>query len=150
MAFFTGHDGVVKVTGHSLTGDDQIIGNLRSFTIDQTQDAIETTVMGGAGASGYRTYQPGLSTFTVSGDLYFDFTDAAQAKMDDFLSMAIDETHGTIECYPSGTATTTGNTKMAGGFIFTSLSITSSVDGVVEASFSGQGTGALTTAQTTS
>tara|TARA_R100001510_G_C7578516_1_gene152384 strand:- start:55 stop:501 length:447 start_codon:yes stop_codon:yes gene_type:complete len=148
MAFFTGHDGVVKITGESLSGADQEIGNLRSFTIDQTQDAIETTVMGSTG--NYRTYRPGLSTFTVSGDMYFDFTDAAQAKIDDFVSMSGDSTTGTIECYPSGTATTTGNTKLSGDFIFTSFSITSNVDGVVECSFSGQGSGALTTAQTTS
>tara|TARA_R100000734_G_scaffold18169_1_gene14858 strand:+ start:1802 stop:2245 length:444 start_codon:yes stop_codon:yes gene_type:complete len=146
MATFTGHDGVVKITGESLSGNDQILGNLRSFTIDQTQDAVETTVMGSTG--NYRTYTPGLSTFTVSGDMYFDFTDAAQAKIDDFVSMSGDSTIGTIECYPSGTATTTGNTKIHGGFVFTSFSITSSVDGVVECSFSGQGTGALTTEQT--
>jgi predicted secreted protein len=146
MAFFTGHDGVVKITGESLSGADQQVGNLRSFTIDQTQDAVETTVMGSSG--NYRTYQPGLSTFTVSGDMYFDFTDVATAKIDDFMSMSGDSTLGTIECYPSGTATTTGNTKLHGGFVFTSFSITSSVDGVVECSFSGQGTGALTTEQT--
>ncbi len=143
MAFFTGHDGVVKITGESLSGDDQKIGNLRSFTIDQTQDAIETTVMGSAG--NYRTYQPGLSTFTVSGDMYFDFSNAAQAKIDDFMSMSGDSTLGTIECYPNGATTATGNAKLSGGFVFTSFSITSAVDGVVECSFSGQGTGALTT-----
>ncbi len=144
MATFTGHDGAIKVSGDGLSSEK--IGNLRSFTVEQSQDAIETTSMEATG--GYRTYKPGLSTWSVSGDMYFDLTDSAQAKMDDLVSFTGDEAFGSIECYPSGTATTTGNTKLNGNFIFTSFSVTSSVDGIVEASFSGQGSAALTVAQT--
>ena len=67
MAIYTGHDGVIKLADSGDSLSSTAIGNLRSFTIDQTQDTVETTTMG---SSGTRSYQPGLSTFTISGDVY--------------------------------------------------------------------------------
>lgn len=142
MATFTGHDGVVKFadTDDSLTST--AIGNLRNFTIEQTQDTIENTSMGSAGM---RTYKPGLSTFTISGDVFFDGGDTVQAKIDELVSKVDGESNASFEVFPSGTAG--GNTKLSGDCIITSFSITSSVDGMVEASFAAQGTGSLTLAQ---
>tara|TARA_X000000950_G_scaffold83489_1_gene105065 strand:- start:1739 stop:2170 length:432 start_codon:yes stop_codon:yes gene_type:complete len=142
MATFTGHDGVVKFadTDDSLTL--ATVGNLRNFTIEQTQDTIEDTTMG---STGMRTYKPGLSTFTISGDVFFDGGDGVQAKLDELVSKVDGESNATFEVYPSGTAG--GNTKLSGSCIITSFSITSSVDGMVEASFAAQGTGSLTLAQ---
>tara|TARA_S200002703_G_scaffold118414_1_gene104067 strand:+ start:207 stop:653 length:447 start_codon:yes stop_codon:yes gene_type:complete len=148
MATFTGHDGVIKLadTGDSLTS--AAIGNLRNFTIEQTQDTVETTSMGSTG--NMRTYKPGLSTFTISGDVYFDGSDSVQAKLDDLVSKTGDESLATFEVYPSGETVDIQNTKFTGSCVITSFSVTSSVDGVVEASFAAQGSGQLIQAQVTS
>lgn len=139
---YTGFDGVIKLadTGDSLSST--AIGNLRSFTIEQTQDVVETTVMG---TTGMRTYQPGLSTFTISGDMYFDHADTVQAKLDELVSKTGQETLASFEVYPSGdgTSETPANSKLSGSCIITSFSISSSVDGIVECSFAAQGSGAL-------
>ena len=153
MATFTGHDGVLKFADSTVDGAGALsmteIGNLRNFTIEQTQDTVETTVMNTSGS--YRTYKPGLSTFTISGDVYYDGLAAStvQQKLDEMVSRGGDEGAATFECYPSGSATGSGNTKLSGSCIITSFSITSSVDGMVEASFAAQGTGALTVAELT-
>ena len=145
MATYTGHDGSIKLaaTGDSLSSS--AVGNLRNFTIEQTQDTIEDTVMG---AAGQRTYKPGLSTFTISGDVYFDHADTVQIKLDELVSQTGQEALATFEVYPSGigTSETPANVKLSGSCIITSFSITSSVDGIVEASFAAQGSGAVTTA----
>tara|TARA_B100000029_G_scaffold513459_1_gene613148 strand:- start:979 stop:1422 length:444 start_codon:yes stop_codon:yes gene_type:complete len=145
MAIYSGFDGVIKLADSGDSLSSTAIGNLRSFTIEQSQDVLETTSMGSAGV---RSYQPGLSTFTISGDVYFDHADTVQAKLDELLSKTGQETLATFEVYPSGTGTseTPANSKFSGSCIITSFSITSSVDGVVEASFSAQGSGALTIA----
>lgn len=142
MATFTGHDGVVKFADTDDTLTLAAIGNLRNFTIEQTQDTIEDTSMG---STGMRTYKPGLSTFTISGDVFFDGADNVQNKLDELVSKVDGESNATFEVYPSGTAG--GNTKLSGSCIITSFSITSSVDSMVEASFAAQGTGSLTLAQ---
>tara|TARA_Y100001963_G_C6765361_1_gene441889 strand:+ start:564 stop:1010 length:447 start_codon:yes stop_codon:yes gene_type:complete len=142
---YSGHDGAIKLADSGDSLSSTAIGNLRNFTVEQTQDTIETTSMG---TSGMRTYQPGLSTFTISGDVYFDGSDAVQAKLDELMSKTGQESLATFECYPSGTGTSESpaNFKLSGSCIITSFSITSSVDGLVEASFAAQGSGALTVA----
>ena len=144
MATFTGFDGSIKFadTGDSLSLT--AVANLRNFTIEQTQDTIETTVMG---TTGMRTYKPGLSTFTMSGDLFFDGTDTVQEKLDELVSKTGEESLATFEAYPSGDASSSNNTTLSGSVVITSFSITSSVDGMVEASFAAQGSGGLTLAQ---
>ena len=146
MATFTGHDGQIKLadTGDGLSST--AIGNLRNFTIEQTQDTVEDSVMGNGNV---RTYKPGMTTFTISGDMFFDGADAVQIKLDELVSKTGDESLATFEVYPSGdgTSETPANTKLSGSCVITSLSITSSLDGMVEASFAAQGSGALTVAQ---
>lgn len=145
MALFTGHDGAIKFASSDDSLSSTAVGNLRNFTIEQTQDTIETTVMGATG--NMRTYVPGLSTFTMSGDLFFDGTDTVQEKLDELVSDNGESTLATFEAFPSGDAASSNNTKLSGSIVVTSLSITSSVDGMVEASFAAQGSGALTFAQ---
>ena len=126
MAIYTGHDGVIKLADSGDSLSSTAIGNLRSFTIDQTQDTVETTTMG---SSGTRSYQPGLSTFTISGDVYFDHADTVQAKLDELMSKTGQETLATFEVYPSGdgTSQTPANSKFSGSCIITSFSISSTV-----------------------
>ena len=140
MATYTGHDGKIEFTGGAQT--DLAIANMRSFTIEQTQDTIEDTVMSTGNAT--RTYKPGLSTYTISGDVYWDGADTGHLLMDDFLNQEGGDTLVSFKCYPSGDASGGTNAELSGSGILTSFSITSSVDGMVEASFSIQGSGDLT------
>tara|TARA_R100000655_G_scaffold17288_1_gene37040 strand:+ start:537 stop:980 length:444 start_codon:yes stop_codon:yes gene_type:complete len=146
MATFTGHDGQIKFADSGDSLSMTAVGNLRNFTIEQTQDTVENSVMGNGNV---RTYLPGMTTFTISGDMYFDGADGVQQKLDDLVSKTGDETLATFEVYPSGDGASENpaNTKFSGSCIITSFSITSSMDGMVEASFAAQGSGALALAQ---
>ena len=84
MATYTGHDGVVKFNDTDAgIGGLNPIGNLRNFSIEQTQDTIEDTAMGTANV---RTYKPGLSTFTFSGDVFFDESNVIHNALDDLVT----------------------------------------------------------------
>ena len=116
---YTGHDGVVKFndTDASIGGINPI-GNLRSFSIEQTQDVIETTSMSASGSN--RTYKPGLSTFTFSGDMFFNEADVIQNAMDDLVTKTGEGSEATFEVYPAGEDS--GRRKLSGKCIITSFS----------------------------
>ena len=90
-----------------------------------------------------RTYKPGLSTFTITGDVYFDGDDTAQAAIEGGLDDAAQGTALTFKVYPAGGSSADGQ-AFQGNAVMTSFSVSSSVDGAVEASFAAQGTDALT------
>jgi predicted secreted protein len=131
MATKTGASGVVKVQVSGTTV--AVVGEVRSFTFDGSADTIEDSVMGDTA----RSYKQGLKTNTVSLDVYWDEADAQQLILDE--RAEID-----FEIYPTGTGT--GETYFSGCGIVTSRSITGSFDGMVEASFSIQCSGAVTEA----
>ena len=145
MSTFTGQSGIIKVALDG--GSHYAVGELRSFTIEQTQDTVETTAMQAAGNSATavsRTYKPGLSTFTITGDVYFDGDDTnGQAVLEGKLDEAATGTAVEFKVFPAGIGTDDGK-AFSGNAVMTSFSISSSVDGAVEASFAAQGTGALT------
>ena len=130
MAIATGNSGIVKLVtdGGSLA----TVAEVRSFNIDETADTIESTSMGETS----RTYLAGQKTATVSLECYWDSTDSAQDDLD--VSSKID-----FEIYPNGVGT--GKKYVGEGFV-TDKSISVSFDGMVEASFSIQVTGAVTEA----
>lgn len=126
---FDGQAGVVKVdSGGSPTA----IAEVRSFTIDQETATVESTVMGDTA----RAYKPSLTQFSGTMDIFVSDQDAGQIVTE---TMGADPL--TLEVYPSGE--TTGQ-KLSGEIIITGHSITSNFDGMVEASVTFQGTGALT------
>tara|TARA_R110000796_G_scaffold61714_3_gene142711 strand:+ start:697 stop:1101 length:405 start_codon:yes stop_codon:yes gene_type:complete len=132
MATKTGASGVVKlqVSGTTVA----VVGEVRSFTFDGAADTIEDSVMGDVA----RTYKAGLKTNTVAIECYWDEADAQQLVVDERASLD-------FEVYPTGTGT--GETYFSGSGIVTSRSITGAFDGMVEASFSIQVSGAITEAQ---
>lgn len=129
MATTKGSSGVVKlaVSGGSVAA----MGEVRSFTLDETADTIEDSVMGDTA----RTYLSSLTSATLSMDVYWDDADAVQLVMD--ASADLD-----FELSPTGTGT--GEKYYAGGGILTSKSLTASFDGMVEGSFALQVSGAIT------
>ena len=124
MAIATGQSGVVKLQLKGVS--EAVVGEVRSFTIDEGNSVLENTTMGNAG----RTYQSGIDESNVSIEVYWDQADAQQMVLD--AGAAID-----WEISPSGTAATVK--YYSGTGIVTSKSITSSFDGMVEASFTIQG-----------
>jgi len=124
MATLVGKDGVVKIGSNT-------IGEIRTYSLEQTMDVIEDSTIGDTD----RTYTSGLKTFSGSMDVYFDDTDTGQ------LDVQVGDT-GTINV--QGEGDTTGDHQLSGSIIVTGRTITASFDGMVEASISFQGTGALT------
>tara|TARA_R110000796_G_scaffold90447_1_gene194324 strand:+ start:193 stop:594 length:402 start_codon:yes stop_codon:yes gene_type:complete len=131
MATTTGSSGVVKIA--AAGGSVAVVGEVRSFTFDGSSDTIEDSVMGNTA----RTYKQGMTTSTVSMEVYWDEADAQQTILDERASVD-------FELYPTGTGT--GETYFSGNGIVTSRSISGSFDGMVEASFSIQVNGAVTEA----
>jgi len=123
---YTGEAGRVEFdVSDSLTN----VASVRSFSIDLNTETIEDTNMS---SGGVRSYKAGLTDFSGTMDLFMRDSDAAQQAL---------RTQGsapaTLKLYPSGT--TTGMT-LTGEVIITGFSITSTFDGMVEATCSFQGT----------
>ena len=124
MATHKGSEGTVKVGANA-------VAEIRSYTITETADTLEDTTMGDAA----RTYLASLKSFSGSMDVFWDETDTnGQIALAPGASV-------TINIYPEGS--TSGDTYYTGSVIVTEKSITASFDGMVEASISFQGTGAL-------
>lgn len=131
MATHKGSSGVVKIAADG--GSVAVVGEVRSYSIDETADTVEDTVMGDT----VRTYLPSLTSATLSVEAYWDDLDAQQLILD--TGTDID-----WEIYPTGTGT--GEKYYSGGGVVTAKTITASFDGMVEASFSVQVSGAITEA----
>jgi hypothetical protein len=125
MATHTGSEGTVKVGANA-------IAEIRSFSLEETADTLEDTTMGDTA----RTYKSSLTTFTGSVDVFWDETDTTgQGALTIGASV-------TLNVYPEGDAS--GDTYYTGTAIVTGVTRSSSFDGLVEASITVQGSGALT------
>jgi predicted secreted protein len=125
MATLTGNNGTVKVGSVA-------IAEIRSFSVDETMDTIESTSMGDT----YRTFETSLKSWSGSVDIFFDDTDTSGQGA---LTVGSEVT---VNFQVEGD--TTGDHLLSGAAIVTGRTINSSFDGLVEASLSLQGDGALT------
>ena len=125
MATHKGSEGIVKVGSNS-------VAEIRSYSIEESADTLEDTSMGDSA----RTYKPSLTSFSGSLDVFWDETDSPGQGA---LSIGSEVT---LNVYPEGD--TTGDTYYTGSAIVTGVSRTGAFDGLVEASISVQGNGALT------
>ena len=124
MATHTGSEGTIKVAT-------TVVGELRSYTLEQTADTIEDTSMGDTS----RTYKSALKGWSGSASLFFDEADAGQLLLVLGSSVA-------IKVYPEGAST--GDKYYYGDAIITGSNISASFDGMVEAEVTFTGTGLLT------
>ena len=132
MATHKGSEGTIKV---GTLGSGVVIGEIRSFSIEETGDTLEDTAMGDSA----RTYKPSLTSFSGSLDVFWDGDDTnGQGALNVGSEV-------TLTFYPEGADT--DDWYYTGTAIVTSISRSSSFDGLVEASISVQGSGALTEAQ---
>jgi hypothetical protein len=126
MATHKGSEGIVKV------GSSNVVAEIRSYSIEESADTLEDTSMGDSA----KTYKASLTSFSGSLDVFWDETDTSGQGA---LSIGAEVT---LNFYPEGD--TSGDTYYTGSAIVTGVSRTASYDGLVEASISVQGNGALT------
>jgi predicted secreted protein len=124
MATHTGSEGTIKIGS-------TVLGELRSYTLEQTSDTIEDTSMGDS----VRTYKAGLKASSGSASVFFDEADAGQLLCTVGSSI-------TLNLFPEGNQT--GDKFYAVDAIVTGYNVSASFDGMVEAEITFQGTGAVT------
>lgn len=125
MAITKGSSGLIKV-GSST------VAEVKSYSIDETADTIESTSMGDAA----KTFESSLTSFSGSVECHWDDADTTGQ-----VAMSIGSTI-TLNLYPEGD--TAGDTYYSGSAVITGKTVSGSHDGLVEASISFQGSGALT------
>jgi len=125
MATHKGSEGTVKVGANA-------VAEIKSYSIEESADTLEDTSMGDSA----RTYKSSLTNFSGSLDVFWDETD-----VDGQGALSIGS-EVTLNVYPEGD--TAGDTYYTGSAIVTGVSRSASFDGLVEASISVQGNGALT------
>ena len=124
MATHTGSEGTIKVATTT-------VGELRSYTLEQTADTIEDTSLGDTS----RSYKSALKGWSGSASLFFDEADAGQLLLVLGTSIA-------LKVYPEGASS--GDKYYYGDAIITGSNISASFDGMVEAEITFTGTGAIT------
>lgn len=125
MATHTGSEGTVKVGSNA-------IAEIRSYSISEVSDTVEDTALGDTA----RTYISTLTSFSGSLDVFWDETDTNGQ-----VALSVGST-ATLNVYPEGDSS--GDNYYTGSIIVTGVDITASFDGMIEASISFQGNGALT------
>ena len=123
MATHTGSEGLIKIGSTT-------VGELRSYTLEQTSDTIEDTSMGDAS----RTYKVGLKGFSGSASLFFDEADAGQI-------LIVVGSEIAIKVFPEGASS--GDKFYEGNAVVTAYNVSASFDGMVEAEMTFTGTGTL-------
>ena len=130
MAMQHGRDGVIEIVSVA-------VGHIKSWSYSETVDETEVTAMGDTA----KAYQGGLRDGTVDIECFWDASDAGQEDILDGLAAG---TTVVVNIYPSG-VTTTGAEYYTGSILINSNEVTSGVDEMVNAKFSGRGFLALGT-----
>ena len=126
MANHVGSEGLVKIGSNTLA-------ELKSYSINHTTNTIEDTTLSDTS----KTFQAGSSQYDGSADCFWDETDTAQTSLTAGAQV-------TLYAYPEGDSG--GDTVYSGTAIVTGITRSATIDGMVEVSFTFQGTGALSTA----
>lgn len=127
MSTFLGKEGAVYIGSNA-------VAEVRDFSIETTSEIVDATTMGATGD--WMVKKATQKSWTASVNCYYDSSDTnGQLAMDEGSEVA-------LKLYPEGN--TTGKTYYYGQAIITSISRSASFDGLVEISFSADGTGSLT------
>jgi hypothetical protein len=147
MASFVGNNGVIKLNstwtkGSSTAptgGTGTVVAELRNYSIDTTADTIETSVMG----NDTRRYVKGMSTWSGSADVFWDPQHWDTTGMNPAGSGSfVGDATLVLAIYPEGDVSSSDRV-MFGEIIVTGYSVTGSMDGLIEATVSFQGSGPL-------
>jgi hypothetical protein len=131
MATITGNNGTVSVGG-------TVLAAVRSFSVEMTRDTIETSVMG----QDFRTYVNGMSSYSGTADIYFDPAefDGGETTFNPTAGLVGGESIN-VKFYVDYAAGSGNDSVFSGSAIVTGYTVNSSMDGMVEASISFQGSG---------
>lgn len=128
MASYKGRDGLIKIG--TVT-----IAELKSWSLDTTQETIDDTVMGDA----WRTHLLGMKAYSGSFTCNWDKSDTNGQMALDITGTKLGTATGTF--YPNGTGT--DGATYSGVFTITSVSRSAALDGAVEATYQFTGNGSL-------
>jgi hypothetical protein len=125
-----GNNGVVSFGGAN-------VAEVRNWSVEATADTIETSVMG----NDTRQYVKGMSTFTGTADVLWNASHWTTNGMNPTVSgtSEVGKVPAAINLYPAGSAP-----GFSGNVVITGYTVNASYDGLIEASVSFQGSGALT------
>ena len=126
MACYVGKDGVLKIGAVA-------VGEITNFSVDETAEIIDCTAMGDV----YRDKIASYKNWTAGAEVHWDPDDGGQTAV-------IVGTEVVLNLYPEGDVS--GDVELSGTAIVTGKSITTAYDGLVSASFTFEGKGALTEA----
>ena len=125
MSTFIGKDGAVYVGTNA-------VAEVRDFSLESSSEIVNDTVMG----DDFMTNKATQKSWSATVNCYYDSSDTTgQLALDEGATV-------TLNLYPEGN--TSGKTYYTGSVIVTSISRSQSFDGLVEVTFNGTGTGALT------
>lgn len=124
MATHAGSEGKVFI------GSNQV-AEVKSWSLEVTSDTVDASIIG----TSWRKNQATIKSWSGSFDAFWDETDT-QGQ-----GMLVAGSTVTLNLYPEGNAS--GAKYWSGDAIVTSISYSGAFDGIVEASFSFTGTGAL-------
>jgi hypothetical protein len=130
MATMTGNDGAITINSVALAA-------VRNFSLDITSDTIETTTMG----VDARTYVKGLSSYSGSADIYFDDSEFLNNGSTFNPTSTLVGAAGVGGKFYLDQDATNDIVFWANSMIVTGYSVSSSMDGMIEASISFQGSG---------
>jgi hypothetical protein len=132
MATHTGKEGIVKVGGTPAT-----VAEVKEWQIETTGEVADSTSINTAQSNGgWRTFEPTLKGWEGSLTCLWDETDTnGQETLDAGSSIS-------LKVYPEGADT--GDVFFSGTALVTNVTRKAQLDGLVEASFTFKGTGALT------
>ncbi|MCH2547308.1 MAG: phage tail protein [Alphaproteobacteria bacterium] len=117
--------------GKVLVGSDQV-AEIKSWSLEITSDTVDASIIG----TSWRKNQATIKSWSGSFEGFWDDTDTLGQG-----ALTVGSTV-TLNLHPEGNDT--GDTFWTGDVIITSISYNASFDGIVEASFSFTGNGALT------
>lgn len=107
------------------------VAEIKDWSLDTNSEVVATTVMGDS----WVTNKPTQQSWTASFNAFWDAADSGQATL-------VAGAELTLNLYPDGN--TSEKKFWSGAVIINTVSNTASFDGLVEASFSAVGDGALT------
>lgn len=125
MAVHKGSEGLVKIGANT-------IAEVKSYSIEESADTVETTKMGDTA----RTYLPSLTTFSGTIECHWDETDSSGQGAMTIGAQVV------LNLYPEGDGS--GDSYYSGNVIITGVSRSAAMDDIVAATYSFQGTSALT------
>ena len=152
MAIAQGRNGLIKIVLPASTGVDPtalsgtyaapsgavLLGNLRSWSIDETVETVDATTMSTSTGFIFRNVLPSFKSWTVQASVLFEDDPASGSNID--LNDALFRSGETVNVFvfPEGEVGATDR-SFYGKALITSKAISSSYDGLIEVSLTFEG-----------